>query len=77
MSNQPVSTVRDGVLKVTIWKNERGEDNKAFYSANLSKSYKDDADEWKETDSLNTDDLLKVSNLMHQAYNKILELKQT
>lgn len=73
---EPAAKFRDGVLTVTIWKNET-EDNKAFYSANLTKSYKDSSDEWQETNSLNYDDLLKASNLFQQAYNKIIELKQS
>ncbi len=73
MSNQPAAKIRDGVLSVTIWKNER-EDDKAYYAVTLSKSYKD-GEVWKETDNLNADDLLKSSNLLQQAYNKILELK--
>ncbi len=75
MSNQPEAIIRDGVLKITIWKNQRGEDGKIFYSANLTKSYRD-GEEWKETDSYNSEDLLKISNLMQQAYNKITQLKQ-
>lgn len=73
MSNQPAAKLRDGVLSVTIWKNER-EDDKAYYTSILSKSYKD-GDEWKDTDNLNADDLLKAAHLLQQAYSKILELK--
>lgn len=73
-NNEPVAKLRDRGLTVTIWKNE-SEDGKSYYSANLSKSYKDDADEWKETNSLNADDMLRAANLLQQAYNKIIELR--
>ncbi len=73
-NNEPAVKLRDRGLSVTIWKNE-SEDGKSYYSANLSKSYKDSADAWQETTSLNADDMLRGANLLQQGYNKILELK--
>lgn len=73
-NNEPVAKIRDRGLTVTVWENS-GDDNKVYYSANLSKSYKDSSDEWQETTSLNADDMLRGSNLLQAAYNKILELK--
>ena len=73
-NNEPVVKLRDRGLTVTVWKNT-GDEDKIFYSANLSKSYKDSADEWQETSSLNADDMLRGANLLQAAYNKILELK--
>lgn len=73
-NNEPVAKLRDRGLTVTVWKNE-GDEDKIFYSANLSKSYKDSAEEWQETSSLNADDMLRAANLLKSAYNKILELK--
>lgn len=74
--NEPVAKLRDRGLTITVWKNE-GEESKAYYSANLTKSYKDSAEEWQETTSLNADDMLRGANLLQAAYNKILELKAT
>lgn len=73
-NNEPAVKLRDRGLTVTIWENE-SEDGKSYYSANLSKSYKDSEDEWQETSSLNADDMLRAANLLQQAYNKILELR--
>lgn len=71
---EPAAKLRDRGLTVTIWENN-GEDNKSYYSINLSKSYKDNDDNWQETTSLNTDDVLRAANLLQQGYNKILELR--
>ena len=73
---QPVEKLRDRGLTLTIWENKT-EDEKTYYSANLSKSYKDDAEEWQETTSLNADDLLKAANLLQQGYNKIIGLRNS
>ena len=63
----PAAKFRDGVLAVTIWRNTSTE-GKTYYSANPSRSYKAGDDTWKESDSLNTDDLLAMSELLREAY---------
>ena len=73
---QPKAKLRDRGLTVTIWENQ-SEDEKTYYSSNLTKSYKDDAGEWQETSNLNADDMLRAANLLTQGYNKILELKSS
>jgi hypothetical protein len=64
--SQPAHKVRDGVLQATIWRNqgERG----PYYSVNLSRSYRQGDETWKETDSLNADDLLAMAELLREAY---------
>ena len=73
-NNEPIAKLRDRGLTVTVWENS-SDDDKKYYSSNLRKSYKDDADEWQETSNLNADDMLRAANLLQQAYNKILELR--
>ena len=46
--NKPAAKLRDGRLTVTIWANE-GQEDRTYYSVDLVKSYKDDADQWQET----------------------------
>ncbi len=73
---EPAAKLRDRGLTVTVWENEAKEEGKPnYYSANLTKSYKDSAENWQETTSLNADDILRAANLLQQAYNKILELR--
>ena len=69
MSNKPTKTLRDGAISATIWKNE-GEKG-IYYSVDLSRSYKNGNDEWKETNSYSGADLLKVSHLAARAYDEI------
>ncbi len=56
MSQQPAHKIRSGCLQVTIWRNSGDKGN--WYSVVPSRGYKQGDDAWKETDSLNFDDLL-------------------
>jgi hypothetical protein len=63
----PAHKIRDGVLQVTIWRNTSTE-GKTYYTVNPSRSYKAGDDTWKESDSLNADDLLAMAELLREAY---------
>lgn len=70
----PAETLRDGNLKATIWENET--DKGRYFSTKLSRSYKDDQGEYKETQSFFPSDLLRVSELARQAYNRTINLNR-
>ena len=74
MANQPTETLRDGSLKATIWKNE-GEKG-AFFSVNLTRTYKDDAGSYHDSDSFSGTELLRIAHLATRAYDLVLELRQ-
>jgi hypothetical protein len=65
MSNTPAHKIRRGVLQVTIWRNTS--DKGTWYSVIPSRGYKVGDDAWKETDSLNQDDLLPMAKLLDLA----------
>lgn len=64
--SQPAHKLRDGCLQAVIWRNhsERG----TYYTVNVARSYRQGDDTWKETDSLNADDLLPMAELLREAY---------
>jgi hypothetical protein len=66
MSQQPAQKFRFANLQVTVWRNvsEKG----AWYSAVPTRSYKKGDDAWAESDSLGTDDLLPMAELLRQAF---------
>lgn len=66
MSNTPAHKLQDGALRVTIWRNIN--DKGTFYTATPSRGYKNGDDAWKETDSLNNDDILAMAELLREAY---------
>ncbi|MEO1597606.1 MAG: hypothetical protein AAFR78_03550 [Planctomycetota bacterium] len=71
--NQPVKKINDGRITAAIWKNfgEKG----TFYSVTITRSFKDEQGNWKDTDSFSGTDLLKVSRLSLKAYDAIEELR--
>jgi hypothetical protein len=72
--SQPAHKIRFGVLQVTIWRNTGEKDN--WYTVVPTRSYKQGDDTWKETDSLGTDDLLPVAELLRQAFSWIAKQMQ-
>lgn len=82
MSNRPILTIRDGLIKASIWKNEhskttgQGTTIKTIYNVDIVRSYKDREGNWKDTTSFSGNELLKVANLSREAYNRILILRE-
>lgn len=72
MTNKPYAEFRDGLLKVTVWKNDRKDGGRSFFSFDLRRSYKDEAGNWHETAGLTGDDALKAGNLLQLAYSHTL-----
>ncbi|MCP1469476.1 hypothetical protein J3E64_001151 [Sphingobium sp. OAS761] len=73
-SNGPRETLRDGNLKSSIWRNES--ENGAYYSATLSRTYKDKDGELRDTHSFSGPDLLRVSELARKSYERTQELRR-
>jgi len=74
MSNKPLHTIRDKLLKATIWQNVT-DDKKTFYTVNITNSYEKDG-VWKETNSFAGAELLRLGNLSREAYNFITHQEQ-
>lgn len=73
--SQPAHRIQDGTLKVTIWRNTSTE-GKTYYSVNPQRSYRNGDDTWRETDSLGSDDLLAMAELLREAYRWIRDQKK-
>jgi hypothetical protein len=73
--NGPVDRINDGPLKVSIWKNS-SEKGKDFYTAELTRTYKDAEGNLRNAHSFARDDLLKVSELARKAYDRTAELRR-
>ena len=61
MSNLPAHKIKLGLVSATIW------DNDGSYSVDISRSYKNDQNEWKNTSSLFQSDLLNVAKCAERA----------
>ena len=75
MSNKPAHIIRNGRLKVTIWRNTNN-DGEPFYTATLIKSYKDkDSDQWKETNQVTGNEISTAATMLVEASEKVSELE--
>src|ERR1700723_3216146 len=63
-ANRPFHVIRRGLLKAVIWENQTA--NGSMFSTQLIRVYKDGED-WKETHSLNREDLLHAAKLLDAA----------
>ncbi len=68
--NLPVKTFRLGRIKAAVWENE-GEQK--FYSVTFARTYRDEANNYHDTDSFGRDDLPLVAKLADQAHTFIFE----
>ncbi len=64
--SQPAHKLQDGCLKVCIWRNFK--EGRAYYTLTVSRSYRQGDDTWRESDSLNADDVLPMAELLREAY---------
>ena len=60
-SNRPVHEIRMGRIRAAIWENET--QNGTRHNVTLSRLYKDDDDEWKDSTSFGRDDLPLVAKV--------------
>lgn len=70
MANKPIHEIRNGVVKVSIWKNEN--EKGVFFNTTLEKLYKK-GEKWQSSKSFSRDQLLIVSRLAQEANAWIYE----
>ncbi|MCF8467281.1 MAG: hypothetical protein K9G33_07745 [Sneathiella sp.] len=72
--NPPRDVLRDGNLKASVWRNES--EKGPFYSVNLSRVYRDDQGDLRDSQSFATGDLLRVAELARKTYDRTQELRR-
>lgn len=70
--NIPHETLRDGFLKVTIWKNQG--DKGVYFTASPAKTYEKDG-ELSDCNSYSDMEILRMAELNRQAYKRMRELR--
>jgi hypothetical protein len=69
-SNKPVSEIRDGAIKIALFRNEpHAEGDRPWYSGRLTRSYRDADGKWHETDCLSGTEFLRAARLLEKAYD--------
>lgn len=75
-TNTPASEVRDGLLRITIFRNESAEpDAPPRYSGKASRSYQNQDGDWRETTSYSGTEHLRMARLHLKAYDAEMELR--
>ena len=73
MANQkPITEVRIGRVKATVWRN--GTDEQPRHNVTFSRLYKDEAGEWKSTQSFGRNDLLVLAKVADLVHTRILQI---
>lgn len=73
--NAPVERFNDGAVKATIFRNISKE-GRPFYNVTFARTYTDNNDNIRETQSFSGTDVLKVRRLADQAYHAVDRLKK-
>ena len=77
-NNKPVQEVRDGSLKIAIFRNQpKQEGEKPRYSGKLTRSYRDAQGDWHDTDYLSGTEFLRAARLLEKAYDAELAQRAT
>lgn len=71
---KPVDHLRDGQLKAAIWENQS--EKGTFHSVTFAKNYRDNEGNIKDTNRFSGTDLLKLSRLAEQSYDRTQELSR-
>lgn len=71
--NAPVDTLRDGALKVSIFRNER--ENGVSYSMDSGRIYTDGQGQIKESKSLSGSEPIRMARLLEKSYDRVGEFK--
>jgi hypothetical protein len=71
--NRPAHTIRYGAVRAAIWRNivDNGNASRPLYCATFSRSYKDGENNWRESGSFGTDDLLLLAKAADEAHTWI------
>ena len=69
-SNKPSHVVRYGGVKAVVWQNQTS--NGPMYNVTVARTYRD-GEEWKESSSFGSDELLTLAKALNDAHSWIFE----
>ncbi|HRK30433.1 MAG TPA: hypothetical protein PLD59_05090 [Tepidisphaeraceae bacterium] len=72
-ANRPVHEIRHRNVRATIWKNPV--QNGVMYNVTVSRSYRDDNNEWHDTNSFPFNDLMNLAKALSDAHTFIAQLE--
>ena len=72
--NSPVKKLEDYPYTASVWRNQS--DKGPYYTVTVTRSFRDENGEYKNTHSIPSNDLLRVSELQRSAHQFVLELRR-
>ena len=76
MGNKPVDTIRDGAIKVSIWKNDKKDADGSFFTSTLSRTFTDEVGNLQDTYSMTGKlDVLRAQRLLGKVVDRIETLE--
>jgi hypothetical protein len=73
-SKKPAAKITLFPVSAAIWRNQN-QKGEVFFSTTLERSYKDDAGNWKSSDSFSPGDLLVLAKVADLAHTEIFKLR--
>jgi hypothetical protein len=70
---QPVTTLRDGACKATIWANQS--EKGVFHTVSLARTFRGADEQLQDTNSFSGIELLRIARLAEKAYDAVATLK--
>ncbi|HEY7118886.1 MAG TPA: hypothetical protein VH475_20015 [Tepidisphaeraceae bacterium] len=67
--HRPVHEIRHRNIRATIWRNETAKG--PMYNVTVSRSYRDDAGEWHDSNSFAFGDLMNLAKALYDAHSAI------
>lgn len=67
--NRPVNEIRHRSIRAAIWRNDTAKG--PMYTVTVSRSYRDDAGEWHDSNSFAFDDLMNLAKCLYDAHSAI------
>lgn len=71
-ANAPMKKFKAGQIVASIWKYRKEGDDYDTFSVTVEKNYKDKADNWKRTSSMQISDLPKVELVTNKTYEYLV-----
>jgi len=72
-NSKPVKSFKAGTIQASIWRKETEKDGQTVvqYSVRIQKQYKNDKDEWQNTDYYFPEELAKLESVVRKAFDFI------
>jgi len=73
-NDKPIDVVHDRAIKGSIWRNES--EKGTYYTVTLSKTYKTNEGEYRDTHSIHENDFLRGAEVLRKAHERVINIRR-